>query len=248
LTTSPERFRAIHLGRCRSTNEYIKTNLPRLGRDLPLMVSAAAQLAGRGREGRGWHSPPGLGIYATFAFTLADRLLSLLPLAAGVAVAGMLADWTGEEFALKWPNDILGRGRKIAGILCENMVNAERVTCLVGIGINVNHGAEDFPEDLRERAGSLRLMTGRECPVGAGRERLAASIDAWLRRLETGSPEPILSRARHLSRSFLDREIRFQQQGRILRGTFRGLAADGGLLLDVAGRDEKVFYNGEITG
>ena len=212
------------------------------------MVSAAAQLAGRGREGRGWHSPPGLGIYATFAFALPDRLLSLLALTAGVAVADMLAVWTGGEFALKWPNDILSGGRKIAGVLCENMVFAERVTCLVGIGINVNHGAGDFPEELRQRAVSLRLLTGGPWPLADGRGRLAASMDAWLRRLETGRPEDILRRARHLSRSFLDREIRFQQQGRSLRGIFRGLAADGGLLLDVAGRDEKVFYNGEITG
>lgn len=212
------------------------------------MVSAAAQTAGRGREGREWHSAPDLGIYATFAFTLADHLLSLLSLTAGVAVADMLAGWTGRGFALKWPNDILAAGRKIAGVLCENMVFAEQVTCLVGIGINVNHGAEDFPEALRERAGSLRLLTGGPWPLAEGRERLAASMDAWLRQLETGRPDAILSRARSLSRSFLDREIQFHQQGCILRGTFRGLAADGGLLLKVAGQDEKVFYNGEISG
>jgi BirA family biotin operon repressor/biotin-[acetyl-CoA-carboxylase] ligase len=249
LTTFPERFNAIHLGRCRSTNEYIRTNLPRLRKDLPLMVSAAGQLEGRGREGRCWYSAPDLGIYVTFAFTLADRgSLPLLSLTAGVAVADMLAGWTGEEFALKWPNDILAGGRKIAGILCENRIAAEQVTCLVGIGINVNHGREDFPAELRERAGSLRLLTGDLWPLAEGRERLAVRMAAWLRRLEAGRRAAILRRARRLSRSFLKQEIRFHQQGRILRGTFCGLAADGGLLLKVAGQDEKVFYDGEITG
>jgi BirA family biotin operon repressor/biotin-[acetyl-CoA-carboxylase] ligase len=247
--TCPDHFRAIHLDRCRSTNEYIRKNLPRLAGDLPLVVSANAQVAGRGREGRGWYSAPGLGIYTTFAFQLADhRRLPLLSLAAGIAVADVLAGWTGLEFALKWPNDVLAAGRKIAGILCENMVFAERVTCLVGIGINVNHHVEDFPGELRERAGSLRMLTGAGWPLAEGRERLAAGMAAWLRRLEADPPDAILSRARLLSRSFLGREIRFHYQGRILSGTFCGLAADGGLLLKMAGQDKKVFHDGEIDG
>ncbi len=212
------------------------------------MVSAAAQTEGRGREGRGWYSAPDLGIYATFVFTLAERSLSFLSLAAGVAVADMLAGWTGGEFVLKWPNDVLAAGRKVAGVLCENMVASGQATCLVGIGINVNHGPEDFPEELRERAGSLRLLTGRPWPLADGRERLAASMASWLGRLTAGRPGAILSSARRLSRSFLGREIQFHQQGRVLRGTFRGLTADGGFRLEAAGQDEKVFYNGEITG
>jgi len=249
LTTSPDPFHFIRLGCCRSTSDHIKENFARLEKDLPLMVSADSQSGGRGREDRGWSSAPGLGLYATFAFRLAAaRGLPLLSIASGVAVADMLNAWTGWEFTLKWPNDILAGEKKIAGILCENMVKGEKVTCLVGIGINVNQQEGDFPEDLRGRAGSLRQLTGREWPVPDGGERLAVSMDAWLRRLETGRPEAILRRARHLSRSFLGREIRFHQQGRILRGTFRGLAADGGLLLEVAGQEEKVFYNGEITG
>jgi biotin-(acetyl-CoA carboxylase) ligase len=71
---------------------------------------------------------------------------------------------------------------------------------------------------------------------------------SWMKKLAKDSRSGIIGRARHLSRSFLDREIQFQQQGRILRGTFRGLAADGGLRLSVAGREEKIFYNGEILG
>jgi BirA family biotin operon repressor/biotin-[acetyl-CoA-carboxylase] ligase len=246
--TFPDYFFAIHLDRCRSTSEYIRTNLPRLAADLPLVVNADGQEAGRGREGRSWHSPPGLGIYSTFAFRLSDhRRLPFLSLAAGIAVADALAGWTGAEFSLKWPNDVLAAGRKIAGILCENMVFAERVTCLVGIGINLNQRPEDFPPELRKRALSLRLLTGREWPVAEGRERLAAGMAAWLRRLEADSPETVLSRARHLSRPFLGREIRFHHQGRILGGIFCGLAADGGLLLKMKGGEERVFHDGEIS-
>jgi len=248
LTTFPDRFHAVHLGRCRSTGEYVKANLPRLRAQMPLMVSADSQDQGRGREGRAWHSPAGLGIYATFAFALAERHLALLALTAGVAAADMLAGWTGGEFVLKWPNDVMAAGRKIAGVLCENMVFADQVTCLVGIGINVNHAEEDFPLELRERAGSLRLLTGGSRPLAEGRERLSASMAAWLRRLETGGADAILDMARSLGRSLLDREIQFHHQGRILRGICRGLAADGGLRLSVAGHEETVFYHGEIIG
>lgn len=249
MTTFPDGFNKFHLDACDSTNDYLKENIARLEPDFPIMVSTDVQSSGRGRENRSWSSPENLGIYATFGFFLTEkRRLGLLPLAAGVAVGSMLEDWTGKNFALKWPNDILADGKKIAGILCETIVKADKILCLAGIGINVNQRRDDFPEELRERAGSLRLLTGREWPLAEGRERLAASMAAWLQRLETGRPDAILSRARSLSRSFLGREIQFRQQGRTLRGTFCGLAADGGLLLRVAGREEKIFYNGEITG
>jgi BirA family biotin operon repressor/biotin-[acetyl-CoA-carboxylase] ligase len=247
LKTSPERFHAVHLGRCRSTSDYIKVNFSRLQDNLPLMVSSSAQLGGRGRDGRDWFSAENLGIYATFAFTLAgSRSLSLLAAASGIATADTLRKWTGGEFVLKWPNDILAGGRKVAGILCENMVSGEKVTCLVGIGVNVNHRQEDFPAELRERAGSLRMLTGREWPVAEGCDHLAAGMGAWLRRLRT-DPDAIVRQARLLSRPFLDREIVFHCRGETWRGICRGLADDGGLLFEAAGGVRKVFFSGEIT-
>jgi BirA family biotin operon repressor/biotin-[acetyl-CoA-carboxylase] ligase len=246
LTTYPDHFQHIHLDRCESTSDHIRQNLSRLETDFPLMVSAAAQLSGRGRNDRGWFSAPDLGLYATFAFHFAAGPgLSLLAMASGVAVAGMLKRWTKREFTLKWPNDVLADGKKIAGILCENIIRAEKITCLVGIGINVNQQAGDFPLDLRERAGSLKILTGVAWPVAAGRARLAESMAAWLKKLENGHSAGILRQARRLSRSYLRREISFHHQGRILRGIFCGLAADGGLLLKVADREEKFFYSGE---
>jgi BirA family biotin operon repressor/biotin-[acetyl-CoA-carboxylase] ligase len=247
LTTYPDQFHTIHLDRCESTNNYIRENLARLESDFPLMVSAAAQLSGRGRDERGWFSAPDLGIYATFAFHLATGPgLPLLAIASGVAVAEMLRCWIHREFTLKWPNDVLAGGKKIAGILCENMVKAEKITCLVGIGINVNHGAEDFPVELQERAGSLRQLTGKEWPVAAGRERLAASMAYWLNKLVQDRRSTIVRRARKLSRSFQGQEIAFHQQDRFIRGIFLDIAPDGGVLLQEAGREKKVFYHGEI--
>jgi BirA family transcriptional regulator, biotin operon repressor / biotin---[acetyl-CoA-carboxylase] ligase len=247
LTTFPEHFKKIHLEVCDSTSDHLKRNIVRLEADFPLMVSAAVQTAGRGRESRAWVSPENLGIYATFGFILPDKKgLSLLSIVSGVAVISMLESWTGKIFALKWPNDILADGKKVAGILCETIIKGDRIICLVGIGINLNHGPDDFPPELRERAGSLKLLTGMAWSVAEGRERLAASMASWLKRLLADERERISERARDLSRSFLGQTVSFHHQGQVIRGIFSGIAADGGLLLGLPGGEKKIFYSGEL--
>jgi BirA family biotin operon repressor/biotin-[acetyl-CoA-carboxylase] ligase len=247
LTTFPDCFNQIHLAVCDSTNDYLKQNIARLEADFPIMVSAAVQIAGRGRESRGWISPENLGIYATFGFYLPDkRGLSLLSITSGIAVIGMLQNWTGKMFALKWPNDILADRKKIAGILCETIINADKIICLVGVGVNVNHDTEDFPAALRSRAGSLRLLTGVEWPLNIGRERLAASMTFWLKKLLKNRKSHIIARARFLSRSFLGQTISFHHQGLVVQGIFSGIALDGGLVLDLPGGEKKIFYSGEL--
>jgi BirA family biotin operon repressor/biotin-[acetyl-CoA-carboxylase] ligase len=247
LTTCPDHFNRIHLVACASTSDYLKQNIASLEADFPLMVSAAAQSAGRGREDRGWSSPENLGIYATFGFLLPDhRALPLLSLAAGVAVTGMLEGWSGGSFTLKWPNDVLAAGKKISGILCETVVKGERIVCLVGIGVNVNQRLDDFPPELRERAVSLHQLTHREWPIAEGLELLAESMVSWLRKLTAERGSEIVRRARDLSRSFQGQPISFHHQGRIEQGIFLDIAQDGGLRLDVPGAGEKVFYSGEL--
>jgi BirA family biotin operon repressor/biotin-[acetyl-CoA-carboxylase] ligase len=247
LTTSPDYFNKIHLAVCASTNDYLKLNIGRLEADFPLLVSAAVQTAGRGRENRVWVSPENLGIYATFGFVLPDsRDLSLLSITSGVAVIDMLENWTGEAFALKWPNDILADGKKIAGILCETIVNGDKIICLVGIGVNVNHGPDDFLPELRERAGSLKQLTGVEWTLQHGLERLAGSMASWLKALGEDRRSSIIDRARYLSRSFFGQTISFHHRGRVVKGTFLDIAADGGLLLGLPGAEKKTFYSGEL--
>lgn len=211
------------------------------------MVSAAVQTAGRGREHRAWVSPEDLGVYATFGFHLSDsRGLSLLSIVSGIAVIHMLESWTGKTFALKWPNDILADEKKIAGILCETIVKADKIICLVGIGVNVNQEANDFPEALRSRAGSLKLLTGTEWPLPDGRAQLAASMACWLEKLFKDERACIIDRARELSRSFQGQEISFHHQGKVTQGIFLDIAPDGGLLLGLPGNEIKAFYSGEL--
>lgn len=247
LKTCPDCLKKIHLAVCASTSDYLKQNLTRLEADFPLMVSADVQTAGRGRENRDWISLENLGIYATFGFYLPDkRGLSLLSIASGIAVIDMLKNWTGKVFALKWPNDILADGKKVAGILCETVINADKITCLVGIGVNVNQASSDFPDTLCGRAGSLKLLTGVEWPLPCGRELLAASITSWLEKLAKDRRSIIVRRARQLSRFFLGQTISFHHQGLVTQGIFLDIAPDGGLLLGLPSGEKKIFYSGEL--
>lgn len=127
--------------------EQTQTGVSPLG-----LVLAAHQEAGRGRSASVWSSPSGLGLWMSFVAPLhavAER--SLLPLRVGGEVIAAVEQLTGARCGWKWPNDIFLGGRKLAGILCEGF--SEGV--VVGIGINVQQQAGDFPDALRPVATSL---------------------------------------------------------------------------------------------
>ena len=132
------------------------------------LVTAGAQSAGRGRQGRTWTAPPGRALLCSLVLRDPPRLL---PLAAGVAVAELV----GQTARLKWPNDVLLEGRKLAGILVEG--RPQEGWAVLGIGLNVALRSEDFPPELRARAGTLGLEPEAIEPTLA---RLLASLDRWI--------------------------------------------------------------------
>ena len=157
-----------------STNNYLKT-LP----EAPdgLAVTADSQTAGRGRMDRSFQSPKGQGIYLSVLLRprlSPDRLPPVTALA-GVAVCAAVERVCGVRPGLKWPNDPVLNGKKLCGILTEMSLEAEtgRVQSLVlGIGINVSQGPEDFSPQVREMATSLGQALGK--PVS--RPRLTAAL------------------------------------------------------------------------
>jgi BirA family transcriptional regulator, biotin operon repressor / biotin---[acetyl-CoA-carboxylase] ligase len=136
---------------------------------------AEEQSQGRGRLGRSWHAPPGTAVLVSIVLrpSVDPARLPELSLVAGGAVAEAIADVTGIEPAIKYPNDVLIGGRKVAGILAES--SNGRV--VLGIGVNANQTAEQLPADAQTTPTSLLLETGG--PVD--RPRLLAAI---LRRVE----------------------------------------------------------------
>ncbi|TCP31615.1 BirA family biotin operon repressor/biotin-[acetyl-CoA-carboxylase] ligase [Scopulibacillus darangshiensis] len=129
------------------------------------LVVADEQSTGRGRLGREWHSPMGTGIWMSLIIRpdIALHQTPQLTLLTSVAVVKAIHDITGVECGIKWPNDILYNGKKIVGILTELQAEASHVKAIIiGIGMNVNADAADFPDELKKRAASIKSLTGRE--------------------------------------------------------------------------------------
>jgi len=131
------------------------------------VVIAERQTAGRGRLGRSWHSPAGLNLYATIVLQPKMPIAEVprLSLVAGIAAAETLETVAPGLVALKWPNDVWLKGRKAGGIIAEAIADAaQNLACvLLGIGLNLNLAPGDIPEELRDKATSVRIATGRRC-------------------------------------------------------------------------------------
>lgn len=148
-----------HAAEMDSTNEWAKRMS---GEDTPdlTVFFADEQTAGKGRLGRVWKSPAGTSVSMSVLLRPSVRAehLSMLTLVMGMAAADGLREVSGLEVGIKWPNDVVIHGKKLCGILTETASDGSWV--VIGIGINVN--MTEFPEDLKDKASSLRLETGRE--------------------------------------------------------------------------------------
>jgi BirA family biotin operon repressor/biotin-[acetyl-CoA-carboxylase] ligase len=157
----------VHFRRTDSTNERAR-ELASRGAPHGTLVTAAEQTAGRGRQGRTWTAPPSSAILCSLVIREPPRLL---PLLAGVAVAEVV----GPQARVKWPNDVLVAGRKLAGILVEG--RPQERWAVLGIGLNVAVREQDFPPELRDRAGTLGLAPEAVEPTLG---RLLDQLDGWL--------------------------------------------------------------------
>jgi BirA family biotin operon repressor/biotin-[acetyl-CoA-carboxylase] ligase len=157
----------LHLRATTSTNDRARA-LAMAGAPHGTLVTAGEQSSGRGRQGRVWTAPPGRALLCSLVLRHSSPLISL---AAGVAVAAI----AGPEAAIKWPNDVLVAGRKVAGILVEG--RPQEGWAVLGIGINVAVREADFPAELRGRAGSLGLEPGAVESVLA---QLLEALERWL--------------------------------------------------------------------
>jgi BirA family transcriptional regulator, biotin operon repressor / biotin---[acetyl-CoA-carboxylase] ligase len=161
----------LHLRRTDSTNTRAR-GLAAAGAPDGTLVTAGEQTAGRGRQGRVWMAPAGKALLCSLVIRDPPRLL---PLAAGVAVAEVVA----RDALVKWPNDVLIDGRKVAGILVEG--RPQERWAVLGIGLNVALRESDFPPELRDRSASLGL--GPEA-IEPTLERLLRELERWLAATE----------------------------------------------------------------
>jgi BirA family transcriptional regulator, biotin operon repressor / biotin---[acetyl-CoA-carboxylase] ligase len=200
----------------------------------PLWITAASQTAGRGRRGRAWESPSG-NLAATLLIRPERPLAqwAQLSFAAAIATADMAAQFAPQaRMAVKWPNDVLGDGRKVAGILLE-VVGPSSADQALAIGIGVNLAA--YPGDTEFPAISLAALGARPIlppqALGVLAQNFAGWYDIW--RADGFAPirDAWLARA-----AGLGQRIRARLPDREQTGVFEGIDADGALLLSEAGR------------
>jgi len=230
-----------------STNDDLAA-LARTGAPEGSWLRAECQTGGRGRQGRGWESTPGLGVYATRVVQVDDPgQLQFLPLLVGVGLCRALSAHLPIPCRLKWPNDLVveveGERRKIGGILIAAAVRpGEATLALVGFGVNFRHGADDLPETgtsawlLRGETGSLAdftwdLVEGLEAEL-AHLADASYAVESY-RALSIHRPgEWIVSRAGET----------------VIEGTFAGFDELGRLLLESGGRVVPVASGEVIEG
>lgn len=201
---------------------------------------AEHQSAGRGRLGRTWTSIPGAGLTFSALVPTPERP-GWVPLLTGLAVADAIQTRYAVRPGLKWPNDLLWSGRKVAGILCELTTSG----IVIGIGINVDQSEDELPVAT---AGSLRLLTGSH-PPGLTREGLLLEVLARLaeRLADWGRAPDEVRAAYRRSCLTLGREVRVdlgqrgQKEGRAL-----DVDDDGRLVLDL-GDGVEALSAGDVT-
>jgi BirA family biotin operon repressor/biotin-[acetyl-CoA-carboxylase] ligase len=208
------------------------------------VVVADTQTHGRGRRGRTWFSPSGRNIYASMILrpSMAPSKAPRLTLLAAVAVARTLGRSIGLPARIKWPNDILVKGKKIAGILNEISTEMDVVDYVVaGLGINVNVREDEMPGQIREIATSIRIETGEDVPRTALLCDLLREFEICYARLKTKGFPAIMEQWRDLT-DIIGRRVYVDVIGTRHTGTVEMVDDDGVLLLrDDRGNIHRIF-------
>jgi BirA family transcriptional regulator, biotin operon repressor / biotin---[acetyl-CoA-carboxylase] ligase len=231
-----------------STNDVIE-KLARDGVKEGAVVFAESQTRGRGRLGRKWLSPAKKGLWFSVLLRPGGRpeAATRLTVASATALRRAIQVQTGLKPEIKWPNDILVHGKKVAGILTELNAELDQIKYVIlGIGVDVNMSSTDFPAELRKSATSLKLELGRS----VSRANLAVSI---LRELDNdyarilGGAFASLAEEWAVHCTTLGHEILLRGGDRQIRGRAESLGEDGALLLRTEhGHLERVVA-GDVT-
>lgn len=244
-----------------STNDLIKRHWEN-GSAEGLVILADTQSKGKGRSGRYWHSPPGVGIYlsALLQPNLPTERIPQLTLMAGAATAAALAPLCRSKPSLKWPNDIFLNGKKLAGVLCEYLPTDGLLPAdgplptephklggvVVGIGINANHLASDFPDDLLATATSLRIENGGIADRQALIVSLLACLDEeYISFLNAGMT--LLAQKWSAHSEMFGKRITFSHAGTRCDGIAQRLDKVGRLVILSDDGHELAFDSGEVA-
>jgi BirA family biotin operon repressor/biotin-[acetyl-CoA-carboxylase] ligase len=230
-------------GTLSSTNDVLKAKA-RLGAPEWAAVLADTQTGGRGREGRAWASPPG-GLYLSVLLRPRFERVGFVPLAAGVVVAEVAGEY-GVEARVKWPNDVLVRDRKLAGVLTESSSSSRGVDwVVVGVGVNVAVDQASLGP-LEKTATSLHLEADRTPAVEDVAAGVLARLSVWYDALES-RPSSVVDAWRARAVPWWGKAVQVRTTEGVLRGTLRDVDETGALLVDREEGGVQRVLSGEVT-
>ena len=215
-----------------STNTHLR-ELAESGAPQGIVVVAETQTQGRGRLGRRWESPGFANLYLSILLRpkLSPAHAAQITLVAAVALADVVDTYVPGRAAIKWPNDILVGGKKLAGILTEASCDAERVHYVIlGIGVNLNYPVAAMPDEIRGRASSLIEVTGAAVSRESFLLRLIQGVERCYGELEQAGFDALAPRWESYF-AWRGKRVRVELLDQVTTGTAQGIDRDGALIV-----------------
>ncbi len=235
----------VRVKSCLSTNDMAK-DLALSGETEGTVVISEEQTQGKGTKGRSWYSARKKGLYLSVVLTPPHPDISLIPLVGGLAVSDAVFSSFGIRVSLKWPNDLVWKGKKLGGILCEGAFSGNRVNYVVlGIGLNLSHARDDFPEEIRDQAVSLKLITEEKPDEKVLLGNLLQALSYWYKQFVLGKGDRI--RRAYQETSVLSPGIKviLDTNRAEISGIYRGISPQGGLVVESEGK-KTTYFSAEI--
>lgn len=229
-----------------STNDRAKA-MAREGAPHGTVLIADRQTAGKGRLGRSFQSPGGMGIYTSILLRpqcSADQLMHLT-CAAAVKVCDAIAQSTTVRPGIKWTNDLIWENKKLGGILTELVSVSGQICVIIGIGINYCQSPGDFPKELRDMACSLSMATGKEIDRADVAARIISAMSDMDTKLLSGKAE--FMDAYRRSCITVGKDICLLRGDHVLYGRAEGVDDNGGLLVTFQDGHTESVSSGEVS-
>lgn len=249
LTTAKIIGREIHVFQETTSTNDIVEKMAIDGVLEGVVIFAESQTKGRGRLGRAWHSIPFKGLWFSVLLrpTLHPRASMQITIAAAVAIRRAIYNLTKLPALIKWPNDVVINGKKIAGILNEISAETDRIKySILGIGINVNHEITDFSQEIRKLATSIKIETGKS----VNRAELAVAtleeLDKYYQKILNRDFQTIADEWTHYCET-IGKDVTIRLPDRVVQGRAESLDADGCLLLRKAHGHLERIVGGDVT-
>lgn len=220
--------------------------------DERIIVAASEQTGGRGRYNRAFSSKQGMGIYFTIRINSSPsnqilvQDITFYPLIAALSVCRAAKKLCGIDLKIKWPNDLLYEDKKVCGILTEASIEAESrsvIYAIIGIGVNINNAAEDFPEEIKDKAISLGIISGKRHDRA---DMLCETIESFTDLWSMSHDEILTEYRKHL---ITGRKVSFSHNNIKYTAAVQDINAEGNLIvvLDDSDKTAMTVQSGEIN-